>query len=139
MTTYATIDDIKSLFRPLTTEEEARADALLVTVSARLNVEAQKVGKDLPALVAQDESLKEVAKQVAVDVVARALMTSTSQEPMTQYSQAALGYSVSGTFLVPGGGLFIKDAELNALGLRSPKYGSFEIYGNKGHYCKPCK
>ena len=33
----------------------------------------------------------------------------SNNEPMTQMSESALGYSVSGTYLVPGGGLFIKN------------------------------
>lgn len=139
MNTYATVNDITTLWRPLSAAEAERAEALLETVSARLNIEAEKVGKNLPAMVQGDESLKEVAKQVTVDVVARALMTSTNQEPMTQYSQAALGYSVSGSFLVPGGGLFIKNAELDALGLKRPRYGAFEIYGNSRYNCKANK
>lgn len=126
--TYATITDITNLFRPLTPEETERATALLDVVSASLNYEAEKVGKNLPQMVTDNTDLQEVAKSVTVDVVARALMTSTSQEPMTQYSQSALGYSVSGSFLVPGGGLFIKKSELARLGLRRPKYGGFEIY-----------
>lgn len=126
--TYATITDITNLFRPLTPEETERATALLDVVSASLNYEAEKVGKNLPQMVTENTDLQEVAKSVTVDVVARALMTSTSQEPMTQYSQSALGYSVSGSFLVPGGGLFIKKSELARLGLRRPKYGGFEIY-----------
>lgn len=126
--TYATITDITNLFRPLTPEETERATALLGVVSASLNYEAEKVGKNLPQMVTDNTDLQEVAKSVTVDVVARALMTSTSQEPMTQYSQSALGYSVSGSFLVPGGGLFIKKSELARLGLRRPKYGGFEIY-----------
>lgn len=128
MTLYATVADIAALWRPLTPEEEERAEALIETVSARLNVEAEKVGKNLELMVAADENLAAVAKQVTVDVVARALMTSTNQEPMTQYSQSALGYSVSGTFLVPGGGLFIKNSELAELGLKRPRYGGFEPY-----------
>ena len=139
MITYATVEDIATLFRPLTPAEQERAEALLETVSARLNVQAEKVGKDLVEMTETDENLKEVAKQVTVDVVARVLMTSTNQEPMTQYSQSALGYSVSGSFLVPGGGLFIKDAEYAALGLTRPKYGSFEIYGNYRNCCKANK
>lgn len=67
------------------------------------------MGKDLPALVAADPDLAMVAKSVTVDVVARTLMTSTNQEPLTQFTQAAGGYSASGSFLVPGGGLFIKN------------------------------
>ena len=68
-------------------------------------------------------------KSVIVDVVARTLMTSTDSEPMTQFSESALGYSYSGNFLVPGGGLFIKKSELNKLGLRKQKIGVRDIYG----------
>ena len=47
---------------------------------------------------------------------------------MTQYSQSALGYSVSGTYLVPGGGIFIKNTELKILGLKNQRYGVIEFY-----------
>lgn len=141
MSAYATIADMTALFRPLTPAETEKAEALLDVVSARLNIEAKKVNKDLTAMVAMDDDLAEVAKSVTVDIVARALMTSTDQEPMTQYSQSALGYSVSGSFLVPGGGIFIKNAELRALGLLRPKYGSFEVYNvkNSWHNCRTHK
>ena len=69
-------------------------------------------------------------KSVTVDIVARVLMTSTNAEPMTQMSQSALGYTVSGTYLVPGGGLFIKKTELARLGLRRQRYGVIDFYGN---------
>ncbi len=126
---YATVQDLTALWRPLQADEQPRAEKLLEIVSASLNVEAAKVGKDLPALTAADESLALVAKSVTVDVVARALMTSTDQEPMTQLTQAAGGYSASGSFLVPGGGLFIKKSELARLGLRRQRKGVIEPYG----------
>jgi hypothetical protein len=125
---FATVEDISRLWRPLKNEELHRADALLEIVSASLRVEADKVGKDLDAMIQGKPALAEVARSVAVDVVARTLMTSTNQEPMTQFSQAAGGYSVSGSFLVPGGGLFIKKTELARLGLRRQRYGVIEIY-----------
>ena len=78
--TYATVDDMTTLWRPMTEAEQARAGPLLEVISASLDVEARKVGKDLPALVASDSALALVAKSVAVDVTARALMTSTDQE-----------------------------------------------------------
>jgi len=43
-------------------------------------------------------------------------------------SQSALGYSVSGTFLVPGGGLFIKRSELARLGLLRQRVEVIELY-----------
>lgn len=131
MSALATVSDIESLWRTLTTDETTRAEALLDTVSASLRYEAIKVGKDLDEMIEDDESgtLAEVAKSVVVDVIARVLMTSTDAEPMTQMTESAGGYSFSGTFLNPGGGLFIKRSELARLGLRRQRYGSFDIYG----------
>ena len=129
MNNYATIEDVEKLWRNLDTSEMEKAEKLLDIVSASLRVEAQKVGKNLDAMVAEDEDLAEVAKSVTVDVVARTLMTSTDQELMTQASESALGYSFSGTFLVPGGGLFIKKSELARLGLRRQRYGVIDLWG----------
>lgn len=128
MENFATVDELQELWRPLKLEEQKRAEALLKVVSASLRVEAEKVGKDLDKLVADSPSYAQVVKSVTVDVVARALMTSTDQEPMTQKTESALGYSFSGSFLVPGGGLFIKDNELKRLGLKRQRFGVMEIY-----------
>ena len=127
---FATVDDLTALWRPMNVEEQKRAAALLPIVSASLRMEAVKVGKDLDHMIKVNPSLSIVAKSVTVDVVARTLMTSTTQEPMTQYSESAGGYSASGTFLVPGGGLFIKNSELARLGLKRQRYGVIEPYGN---------
>lgn len=128
MSNFASIQDVTDLWRALTPEERIRCEALLETVSASLRYEAYKVGKDLDVMISENETLKEVAKSVTVDVAARTLMTSTDAEPMTQMSQSALGYSVSGTYLVPGGGLFIKRSELARLGLRRQKYGVIDLW-----------
>lgn len=125
--TFATTEDVAVLFRPLTAEERTRAEALIPVVSDVLRLEAEKVGRNLDEL-AKNKAYSNVLKSVVVDVVGRVLMTSTNQEPMTQYAEAALGYSVSGSFLVPGGGLFIKRSELDRLGLRRQRYGALEIY-----------
>ena len=129
MKTYATIDDVRQLWREMTTEETNKARYLLEVVSASLRSEAKKAGKDLDAMLEADEDLQIVAKSVTVDVVARTLMTSTNSEPMTQVTESALGYSVTGTYLTPGGGLFIKKSELARLGLRRQKYGVMDLYG----------
>lgn len=125
---FATIEDLKTLWRPLKPDETTRAASLLEVVSDSLREEALKVGKDLDVMLIERPSFIAVVKSVTVDVVARTLMTSTDQEPMTQYSQGALGYTVSGSYLVPGGGLFIKNSELSRLGLRRQRYGVIEPY-----------
>lgn len=130
MSTFATLDDVKTLWRPLTAEEQTRAEALLQVVSNSLRVEAYKVGKDLDVMC-QFEPFLDVAKSVTVDVVARTLMTSTDHEPMTQMTQSAGGYSATGTFLVPGGGLFIKKSELARLGLRRQRFGVINFHARE--------
>ena len=129
MAEYASKSDIIGLWRQMTQQETERAEELIPIVCASLRSEAKKVGKDLDAMIANDPDLAEVAKSVVVDVVARTLMTSTNQEPMSQFSESALGYTASGTFLIPGGGLFIKRSELARLGLRRQQIGVMEIYG----------
>lgn len=129
MTNFATTDDVISLWRPLSVDELKRANALLKVVSDTLRMEADKVGKDLDKTMVDKPYFTNVIKSVTVDIVARTLMTSTRCEPMTQESQSALGYTWSGSYLVPGGGLFIKDSELKRLGLKKQRYGGIELYG----------
>lgn len=129
MSAFATIEDLNTLWRPLKPEEEERANALLDVVSDSLRYEAEKVHEDLDLKKENSKAFESVLKSVTVDVVSRTLMTSTDQEPMTQFSQSALGYSVSGSYLVPGGGLFIKKSELSRLGLRKQRYGVIDFYG----------
>ena len=128
MANYATIKDVTQLWRTMSPDEEARAEALLPIVSDALRIEADKVGKDLDAMLENNEALQNVAKSVTVDIVARVLMTSTNREPTTQYSESALGYSVSGTYLVPGGGLFIKKSELARLGLKKQRLRMVDLW-----------
>lgn len=126
---YATIEDLTTLWRELKVDEVERATALLEVVSASLDLEAKKANKSLETMISESASFKTVLKSVVVDIVARTLMTSTEGEPMTQTSESALGYSWSGTYLVPGGGLFIKDSELKRLGLlKNAKYGVINWY-----------
>ena len=88
-------------------------------------------------MITEKPYFESVVKSVTVDVVARTLMTSTNSEPMSQMSQSALGYSVSGTYLVPGGGLFIKKSELARLGLRRQRMGVIELYDDKRNNGNP--
>lgn len=131
MADFATVQDITDLWRTLTPEETTRATALLPVVSDSLRVEAERVGKDLDLLAAAP-SYANVLKSVVVDIVARTLMTSTNSEPLVQSSESALGYSQSATFLVPGGGLFIKNTELARLGLKRQRYGTLDQFDVAG-------
>ena len=129
MASFATLDDLQKMWRNLQPTERERAEALLDTVSDMLREEAYQYGKDLDNMILERESFRNVVKSVTVDVVSRALMTSTTQEPMTQFAQSAMGYSVSGSYLVPGGGIFIKESEKKRLKLTTQRFGVIEPYG----------
>ncbi|RCW16323.1 hypothetical protein CAC02_09185 [Streptococcus gallolyticus] len=128
MVNSRSITDLEKLWRSLKPTEMERAEALLEIVSNSLRFEGEKVGKDLDKQAESSKVFASVLKSVTVDVVARTLMTSTDQEPMTQMTESALGYSYSGSFLVPGGGLFIKESELKRLGLKRQRYGVIDFY-----------
>lgn len=136
MADYATVDDVIALFRALTPEELSKVEHLLPVVSDELRQKAHDVGKDLDDMIDNGDVLPNVVKSVVVDVIARTIMTPTNEAPLSQYSESALGYTISGTFLVPGGGLFVKKSELERLGLRRQRIGVIELYGDdKGYHC----
>ena len=135
---FASINDMTSLWREMTSEEADRADALLPLISDALRYEASKVNKDLDQMAAADEAYASVLKLVTVDVCSRVLRQNTSGEAMTQESQAALGYSWSGTYAIPGGGIAnaIMNNDLKRLGLKRQRIGTLEIYQyDSGNNC----
>lgn len=131
MVAFATLADVQALTgKVYTANEEARIETILPLISDALRVEAQKVGKDLDAMVAEDAAYASVAKLVTVDIVVRVLRQSQDGEPMTQESQGALGYTWSGTYAIPGGGIAaaIMRNDLKRLGLRRQQIGTVELW-----------
>ena len=124
-TPFATVNDIETLWRPLSAQEQSKAEALLPLVSDELRVLAKEVNKDLDAMAAADEAYASVLKIVTVDVTVRVLRQSTEGEAMTQEAQSGLGYSWSGTYAVAGGGIAnsILNNDLKKLGLRGQQIG----------------
>ena len=131
MSDFATIADVKLLSGvTYTDDDEVRIDSLLPLVSDALRVEANKVGKDLDLMIAASPQYASVVKIVTVDVVVRVMRQSLSGDPMSQESQSALGYTWSGTYAIPGGGIAsaIMRNDLKRLGLRKQRYGAMEIW-----------
>ena len=137
LTPYATVEDIIKLWKPLTDEEMQKAEALIPIISAELRYQADLVGKDLDAMIQAKPYLMAVAKEVVVSAISRVLRQSTTGEVMTQESQAGLGYSWSGTYAIPGGGIgnAIFPSDLKRLGLKRQRYGTIEFYGTWRHCC----
>ena len=134
-TPFATVNDIETLWRPLSSSEQSRATALLPLVSDELRVLAKDVDKNLDEMAAADSAYASVLKIVTVDVTVRVLRQSTEGDAMTQESQSALGYSWSGTYAVAGGGIAnaILNNDLKKLGLRGQQIGVMYTWqGSKG-------
>lgn len=128
---YATLAEVISIEGvAYTIEEQSRIETLLPLVSDLIRSEGNKVGKDIDALIADDSAYASVVKLVTCDVVARVMRQSTTGDPMSQESQSALGYSWSGTYAVPGGGvaMSLMNNERKMLGLKQQQYGVIELW-----------
>lgn len=135
MSSFATLADVILLTgKTYTAEEQERITALLPLVSDALRYEADKVGKDLDAMIEDNEPYESVVKVVTVDIVGRVMRQSMNGEPLSQESQSAMGYSWSGTYAIPGGGIAgaIMRNDLKRLGLRRQQYGVIEFYQDPG-------
>lgn len=130
MADFATTEDIIVLWRPLSADESARAAALLPLVSDALRVCAQNVNVDLDSKAADDAAYASMLKLVTVDIVSRVLRQNTTGEAMSQESQSGLGYSWSGTYAVPGGGIAnaIMNNDLKKLGLLRQSIGAVQLW-----------
>jgi len=130
LTPYATVEDINTLWRTLTDEEIEKAQALLPIISNELRYQADMVGKDLDMMIQEKPYLLAVAKEVTVSAISRILRQNLNGEPMTQESQAGLGYSWSGTYAIAGGGIgnAIFPSDLKRLGLMRQRYRTIEWY-----------
>lgn len=130
MSDFATLSDVIAISGiNYTAEEQERISTLLPLICDTLRLEANKVGKDLDEM-AGNEAYANVLKLVTCDVVIRAMRQTQSGDPLSQESQSANGYSWSGTYAIPGGGIAsaIMNNDLKRLGLRRQKYGVIDFY-----------
>lgn len=126
---YATVADV-ALLRPLTMQEQEQTPVLLESASAKLRLLAKKYGRDLDALIAGDEDYGTAVKSVVVQAVIRALNSITDNTPpAVQSSQAAMGYSLSMTWLASGQSLYFLKNELKDLGFLRQRFSVMEVYG----------
>lgn len=130
MNAFATLEEVETLSgKDWTEEEDNRIEALLPVISDTLRAEAHRVGKDIDAMMLASDTYTSVVKLVLTDIIVRILRQSQEGEPMSQESQSALGYTWSGTYAIPGGGMAgsILRNDLKRLGLRKQTWGSVDL------------
>lgn len=133
MTGFVTVDDVIAITgKDYTGAELERIVTLLPLLSDALRMEAAKVGKDLDAMVEASRAYASVVKLVITDIVIRVMRQTMDGEPMSQESQGALGYTWSGTYAVPGGGIAaaIMRNDLKRLGLRRQRMSMIDLRGD---------
>jgi hypothetical protein len=125
---YATVQDVISLWKPLSESEKEKVESMIPVVCSSLRMEAKKVNKDLDAMIEDDADLANVARSVVVDIISRTIKAEDSNPLLSQESQSALGYTWSGTYANTGGGLSILNKDLKRLGLKRQRYGVIDFY-----------
>lgn len=129
MTVYATTDDVIKYRGPQSASVLEMLDAHLEGCSARLRLFARHASIDLDELYNSDEDLKIVITERVVDSVISKLSSNTGNEPlMSQFSQAAGGYSISGTYVNIGGDYYFPKNFLRDIGITRQKISSFEVF-----------
>lgn len=139
MTSFATVQDITILGgRNLTAEETVRAEALLEIASDELRLKAQRAGKNLDQMITDEPLYASTVKEVVVFATLRTLNQNPTGEAMSQESQGAGGYTWSGTYAIPGGGVSFMNRELDKLGLRArQRMGVIEYEQDPRYYGLP--
>lgn len=122
-TSFATVADLEAAWKPLTADEAARAEVLLLQASNYLRQIAMNNGKDLDDNIIADPTGVYGAnvKMVVTSAVQRSIASPIDMMPdASQWSQSASPYSESMTFAGNvSSTLYFKEKELKLLGLGS--------------------
>lgn len=124
---YATVNDVITLWRGLNADEIGKAKEIISLVSSMIRYEGNKQGKDTDLMATENADWANIARLVTVAVVKRYMNESDDSTQLSQSTQSALGYSVTGTYVVGGGGIKLLNNELKQLGFRSQKLGLIEM------------
>ena len=129
MSDFATVSDILNLKRPLTADEQTRAEALLPLISDIIRVAGESAGQDIDALVADSTEYANVVKSVTVGVVLRELDTPAGMLPATQSTESAGGLSLTYTLPNASDTIRLWPSDLKLLGLKKQRIGVLELMG----------
>lgn len=130
MDIYASVEDYEKVYNTaLNNEQQKRLLMLIELASSLLREEANKRNMNLSAVISSSDDKANVAKMVVLACVHRVMSKDDEQDmPLEQFSQSALGYTFSGTYVNPGDDLYYLRNELKRMGIIKQRYGAMEIY-----------
>ena len=132
MDIYASVEDYEKVYNTaLNNDQHKRLLMLIELASSLLREEANKRNMNLSAVISSSDDKANVAKMVVLACVHRVMSKDDDQDmPLEQFSQSALGYTFSGTYVNPGDDLYYLRNELKRMGIIKQRYGAMEIYEN---------
>lgn len=130
MDIYASVEDYEKVYNTaLNNEQHKRLLMLIELASSLLREEANKRNMNLSAVISSSDDKANIAKMVVLACVHRVMSKDDDQDmPLEQFSQSALGYTFSGTYVNPGDDLYYLRNELKRMGIIKQRYGAMEIY-----------
>lgn len=129
MNKYATIEDYLQLYNAeIDDSKKERLIMLLDLASSLLREEARERGYNLDRMIERNPDKANVAKLVVLASVRR-VMSKEEEDSLNlqQFSQSAMGYTISGTYFNPGDDLYFLKNELSRLGLNRQKITSISL------------
>jgi hypothetical protein len=123
MDAFATVDDLIARWRPLTTEEQTRAEVLLADATLLIRAACKKSGVDLSN---PDEMLAALLVATTCSVVKRAMMAPPDAASVSAAQMSAGPYQESLTYVKPAGDLYLTKSEKSALGCGRMRIGSVQ-------------
>ena len=128
MDIYASVEDYEKVYNTaLNNDQHKRLLMLIELASSLLREEANNM--NLSAVISSSDDKANVAKMVVLACVHRVMSKDDDQDmPLEQFSQSALGYTFSGTYVNPGDDLYYLRNELKRMGIIKQRYGAMEIY-----------
>ena len=130
-TAFVTLAELEALTGVRYTDDDlTRVETMLPLVSDLIRVEGRKYGVDVDEKIEADSAYESVVKMITCDVVSRAMRQSKTGDPLSQESQSGLGYSWSGTYAIPSGGvaMSLMNNERKMLGFKRQRYGVMELW-----------
>lgn len=129
MAAFATVAQYEGIYGAVPSADQEKITLLLTIASDKIRQAGLNVGKDVDGLVTDGKILSTVLQEVTCRIVKEFVsrIDDLSTMGMSQVTQSALGYSFTGTYSVPGGGLSVMKKDLSILGLRRQTMGVINL------------
>jgi len=126
---YADTTDVIKYRGAVSADALSRLPDILEACSAELRLVAKRQGKDLDEIIEGDDDVALLVCKGVCDASVNYYNSTQSNDPvMTQFSQAAGGYSISGTLASVGGAFYFPKKFLKDIGLSCQKVGTIGVF-----------